>query len=71
MNNERIFIFMQAFEETRIMSIFNTPDPFTELHCVGHCSTQQDDANMVWQHDEHFLPHDPPLRTQKAQSHDY
>lgn len=46
--------------------IMHTPDPFTELHCVRHRGTQQDDANMFWQHDEHFLPHHSSLRNNNS-----
>lgn len=40
----------------------HVPDPFAELHCIRYCSTEQNYANVFRKHDEHFLPHNTPLK---------
>ena len=42
------------------------PDPLAELQGVGHGGAQQDDANMVRQHDQHLLPHHASLGTGRS-----
>ena len=42
------------------------PDPLAELQGVGHGGAEQDDANVVRQHDQHLLPHHASLGTGRA-----
>lgn len=38
------------------LSAFGSAHPVGELHVVRHGSTEHDDSNMLWQHNEGFLP---------------
>lgn len=40
-----------------------SPDPIGELQGIGDCGAQEDDGDVVREHDEHLLPHDPTLHT--------
>lgn len=40
-----------------------SPNPVSKLQGIGDGGTQKDDGDVVRQHDEHLLPHDPTLDT--------
>lgn len=42
-----------------------SPNPVSKFKGIGDSSTQKDDGDMVREHDEHLLPHDPALGTQR------
>ena len=37
------------------------PDPLRELNGIGRGGTEKDQPNVLRKHDDHFLPHHPPL----------
>ena len=39
----------------------NSPDPVSELHGVRDGGAEQNDVDMLWQHDQYFLPHHTAL----------
>lgn len=42
-----------------------SPDPVSKLQRVGDSGTQKDDGDVVREHDQHLLPHDPTLRVSR------
>lgn len=44
----------------------SSPNPVSKLEGVGDSGTQKDDGDVVREHDEHLLPHDPTLGTERA-----
>jgi hypothetical protein len=43
------------------LTTLQPPNPVSKLQGIRDGSTQKDDGDMVREHDEHLLPHDPTL----------
>lgn len=41
------------------------PDPLAELESIWHRGAEENDADVIWQHNQNLLPHDPSLRKNK------
>lgn len=46
--------------------VLNLPDPLAKLQSIWHSGAEENDADVIWEHNQNLLPHNASLRTNRG-----